>query len=100
MRTKDRGAPAASATLSVRVVPRSSKNAVAGIDGGIVRIRLTAPPVDGKANEALVEFLSDALDLPKRSIDIVSGETGRTKIVRVDGIETDVAIARLAALLI
>lgn len=98
MRPKAVGAPSPVATISVRVVPRSSKSAVAGIDGGVVRIRLTAPPVDGKANEALVEFLSDALDRPKRSIGIVSGETGRTKIVRVDGISTDVAMTRLAAL--
>ena len=52
---------------------------------GTLKIRLTAPPVDGAANEALIEFLSDAFSVPKSHIEILSGHTARQKIVRIDG---------------
>jgi uncharacterized protein (TIGR00251 family) len=84
-----------SATLSVRVVPRSSKEGVAGFEGGVLRIRLNAPPVEGKANEALVRFLSKALGVSKGSISLVAGEKGRNKIVRVDGITREALLAAL-----
>lgn len=84
-----------SATVSVRVVPRSSKEGVAGFEGGIVRIRLNAPPVEGKANEALVRFLSKAVGVPKSRITLVTGERGRSKIVRVDGITREALMAAL-----
>lgn len=77
---------AVSATFAVRVVPRSSKEEVAGFSGGVVRIRLTAPPVENRANEALVRFLSRMLDVPRRQVEIVSGGVGRQKIVRVGGV--------------
>jgi len=84
-----------SATVSVRVVPRSSKEGVAGFEGGVVRIRLNAPPVEGKANEALVRFLSKAVGVPKSRITLVTGERGRSKIVRVDGITREALLAAL-----
>jgi uncharacterized protein (TIGR00251 family) len=74
------------ATLSVRVAPRSPRDAVAGFHEGVVRIRLCAPPVEGRANEALIRFLARALGIPQRRVSIVSGESGRNKIVRVAGI--------------
>ena len=74
------------ATLSVRVVPRSAKEGVAGYEGGVVRIRLNAPPVEGQANESLVRFLARTLGVPKSRITLVSGGKGRSKIVRVDGV--------------
>ena len=74
------------ATLSVRVLPRSSKEEVAGFAEGAVRIRLTAPPVENRANEALVKFLSRILDVPRRQVELVAGGTGRNKIVRIIGI--------------
>jgi uncharacterized protein (TIGR00251 family) len=83
------------ATVSVRVVPRSSKEGVAGFEGGVVRIRLNAPPVEGKANEALVRFLSKAVGVPKSRITLVTGERGRRKIVRVDGITREALLAAL-----
>ncbi len=83
------------ATVSVRVVPRSSKEGVAGFEGGVVRIRLNAPPVEGKANEALVRFLSKALGVPKSRIALVVGERGRNKVVRVDGITREALLAAL-----
>lgn len=84
-----------SATVSVRVVPRSSKEGVAGCEGGIVRIRLHAPPVEGKANEALVRFLAKALGVPKGRITLVAGERGRSKIVRVAGLTREALMAAL-----
>jgi uncharacterized protein (TIGR00251 family) len=63
--------------------------------GGAVLIRLAAPPVEGAANDALIEFLSDVLDLPRRSVRIVSGETSRDKRVAIAGVERDAALARL-----
>ncbi|MBP2677704.1 MAG: hypothetical protein H6R41_745 [Deltaproteobacteria bacterium] len=84
-----------SATVSVRVVPRSSKEGVAGCEGGVVRIRLNAPPVEGKANEALVRFLAKAVGVPKGSITLVAGERGRSKIVRVAGLTREALMAAL-----
>ena len=81
--------------FNVRVQPRSSRNAVEGTHGDALRVRLTAPPVDGAANEALLAMLAEALGVPKRAVRIVGGETGRTKIVEVDGIDTG-ALTRLA----
>ena len=84
-----------SATVSVRVVPRSSKEGVAGFEGGVLRIRLNAPPVEGKANEALVRFLAKAVGVPRSRITLVKGEKGRNKIVRVDGITREALLAGL-----
>lgn len=84
-----------SATVSVRVVPRSSKEGVAGCEGGVVRIRLNAPPVEGQANEALVRFLAKALGVPKNRITLVAGERGRSKIVRVAGLTREALMAAL-----
>jgi hypothetical protein len=81
--------------VSVRVVPRSSKEGVAGFEEGVLRIRLNAPPVEGKANEALVRFLAKALGVPKSRISLVAGEKGRNKIVRIDGITLDALHAAL-----
>ena len=85
------------AVLDIRVIPRSPRNRVDGRRGDAVLIRLNAPPVDNAANEALIAFLSDVLDVPKRSISIVSGATSRDKRVRVDGIDLETASARLLA---
>jgi hypothetical protein len=81
--------------FSVRVVPRASRNKIAGIQDGAVRIRLTAPPVEGAANEALTDFLSSVLRVPKRDIEIVSGQTARNKVVSVSGLSAEEVEARL-----
>ena len=72
--------------FGVRVQPRASKTEVAGIHGEALKIRLAAPPVDGAANEALVEFLSDIFAVARRRVRIVAGETSRSKIVEIEGI--------------
>ncbi len=74
------------AAFAVRVVPRASKNEVSGRHGDAVKIRLTAPPVEGAANEALIEFLAGVLDVRKNQIEILSGHTSRDKIVCVIGL--------------
>lgn len=69
--------------LNVRVIPRASKDAVQGIMGNALKIRIQAPPVDGKANAHLVKFLSKHWKIPHASIEILSGETGRSKRLRI-----------------
>ncbi len=81
--------PTLSATFSIKIQPRASKNEIIQMEGGGIKIRLTAPPVDGAANEALVKFLSDRLDIPKSQIEIVSGHTSKNKIVRIEGISQE-----------
>lgn len=71
------------ATFPVRVVPRASRNEIAGMQGEMLRVRLTAPPVEGAANKALVKLLAEVLKVPERDIEIVSGHTGRQKVVHV-----------------
>ncbi len=69
--------------LSIRVQPNASVSEVAGEYGDQLRVRLAAPPVDGRANEALVTFLARALDVPKASVSVVRGQSGRSKAVKV-----------------
>jgi uncharacterized protein (TIGR00251 family) len=89
--------PSPSATLSVRVTPRSGKEGIAGCEEGVVRVRLNAPPVEGKANEALARFLAKALGVPRGRVILVAGERGRNKIVRVEGMTTEAALALLTS---
>jgi len=84
-----------SVVLEVKVQPRSSRDAILGVTGGVLRIALVAPPVDGAANDALVAFLAERLGVPKRAIEIVRGETARRKTVRIEGV-TDAAVAALS----
>jgi uncharacterized protein (TIGR00251 family) len=75
--------------FSVRLQPRASKNQIAGLQGVSLKVRVTAPPVDGLANEALIDSLSAALKSPRRNVCIVSGFTSRTKVVEVREIDLD-----------
>jgi len=87
-RPKDKDSPT-SVTLSVRIQPRASKNEAVRLENGSLKIRLTAPPVDGAANEALVKFLAHAFSIAKSQVEIVSGHTSRDKIVRINGVSSD-----------
>lgn len=73
--------------LQVRVQPGASKNEVVGFEGDVLRIKLTAPPVEGKANKALIAFLAEALRINKSGIDIVSGQSARFKLLEIRGLE-------------
>ena len=73
--------------LHLQVQPRASRTEVVGPHGGALKIRLAAPPVDGEANDELVRFLAKVLGVPRSAVEIVSGETGRRKRVRVAGVD-------------
>lgn len=72
-------------TLKVRVTPRASRNEIEGWDGETLRIRVTAPPAEGQANEACRELLAKALGVPKSRIALVQGAHHREKVFRVEG---------------
>jgi uncharacterized protein len=74
------------ATFAVRVAPRASRNAVEGEHDGALKVRLTAPPLDGRANDALRRVLAERLNVPISAVRIVSGEKSRTKRVVVAGV--------------
>jgi uncharacterized protein len=71
--------------LDVRVSPRAGRDALAGVSAGVLRVRLAAPPIEGRANEALCRFLARTLNLPVSAVRIVSGERSRSKRVAIRG---------------
>ena len=83
------------ATLSVRVQPRASSNEAAGWVGESLKIKLTAPPVEGEANHACLAFLAKLLDLSPSCLAIIQGAHSRTKLIRIAGLTQDEVHARL-----
>ncbi len=73
------------ATFAVRVHPRAKKNAITGEMGDALKVSLTTPPVEGRANEACIEFFSKLLNVPRSSVTIAAGESSRNKVIRVAG---------------
>ena len=73
-------------TIEVRVIPRAKRTQVGGERDGRLLVRVASPPVDGRANAAAVAALAKALDVPKRNVTVVGGETSRDKLVRVTGL--------------
>ncbi len=86
-------------SFAVRVHPRARKNAVTGIVGDALKLALTAPPVEGRANQAVIEFFAELFAIPRSSVTIASGETSRNKIVRISGLSRAAVGQRLAAAL-
>ena len=86
-------------TFAVKVQPRARKNEITGIVGDALKLALTAPPVEGKANQAVIEFFADLFDIPRTSVTIASGETSRNKVIRVSGISAMQVRQRLSATL-
>jgi uncharacterized protein (TIGR00251 family) len=76
-------------TLSVRVIPRAKRNAVTKIKDGSIKVYVTAPPEDGRANEAVVEAIAEWLGVKRRQIQIVTGTTSRHKVVRLTGVSQE-----------
>jgi len=72
-------------TVSVRVHPGARKNGVSGVHAGAVKISLTTPPVDGRANEALIAFVAELLRLPRGRVNLVSGAISRSKVLSITG---------------
>ena len=81
--------------IQVRVLPRSSRNEVIGGENGVFKVKLAAPPVDGKANKALKEFLAKRLGVSRRNVEIISGERSRLKSIRIHGLSQEDVRGRL-----
>jgi hypothetical protein len=76
-------------TFAVKVHPRAKKNAITGEVGDALKLAVTAPPVDGKASEACIEFFAKLLKVPRSSVTIAAGQTSRNKVIRVAGLTAD-----------
>lgn len=74
------------ATFHVRVHPRAKKNAITGEVGEALKLALTSPPVDGRANEACIAFFAELLNVPRSSVTIAAGQTSRNKLIRIAGV--------------
>lgn len=83
-------------TFSIRVQPRATKDEIAGEMGGALKVRLRAPAVEDRANEALVEFLAQLLKRPRSAVRILSGERSRTKRIEIHGVTQQQILALLA----
>ena len=79
----------------VRLTPRASRDQIDGWDGDLLRVRVAAPPVEGRANDALLRLLAKALDLPPSRLRLVKGRTSREKVIAVEGVSEEDARARL-----
>jgi uncharacterized protein (TIGR00251 family) len=85
------------ATFSVKVHPRAKRNAIAGEIGESLKVALTAPPVEGKANDGCIAFLAEFFGVSRSAVTILAGESNRQKVVRVAGLTADVVRQRLIA---
>ena len=81
--------------ILIRVQPRASRDEIVAYEGGVLRVRLTAPPVDDRANAALVRFLAGRLDVPLSAVALVAGARSRLKRVAIDGLSLEEAVGRL-----
>ena len=84
------------AVLTIRVIPRARRSGIDGLRGDAILVRLQSAPVDGAANAELIDLIAAALDVPKRSVTIVSGEKSRLKRLQVTGLDERTVHARLA----
>ena len=81
--------------LRVRVTARASRDELAGLRDGVLHARVSAPPVEGKANQAVCKLIARALGVGKTSVSVVKGERSRDKVVRIDGVEPEAALDKL-----
>jgi uncharacterized protein (TIGR00251 family) len=86
-----------SVSFAVKVQPRAKRNAITGTLGDALKLSLTAPPVEGRANHAVIEFFADFFEIPRTSVSIASGETSRNKLIRIAGVSAQMVRERLAA---
>lgn len=84
------------ATFSIRVHPRARKNAITGEAGDAMKLALTAPPIDGRANEACIAFFAELLNVPHSSVTIAAGQTSRNKVIRIAGMTAAEVEAKLS----
>ena len=85
----------AGVTFAVKVHPRARKNAITGELGDALKLSLTAPPIEGRANQACIEFFANLLEVPRSSVTIASGHTSRRKVIRVAGLSSQELRQRL-----
>jgi uncharacterized protein (TIGR00251 family) len=83
-------------TIELRVKPRAKQDRIAVVDADHLDVWVSAPPIDGRANHQVIEVLSEALDIPKRSIEIIRGQSGKNKVVRVEGLTKEEIIKRVS----
>ncbi len=83
-------------TFAVKLHPRAKKNTITGELGDALKVSLTTPPVDGRANEACIEFFAKLLNVPRSSVTIASGQTSRNKVIRVVGLSAEELRKRIA----
>ncbi|MDQ7990634.1 MAG: DUF167 domain-containing protein [Candidatus Dactylopiibacterium sp.] len=88
--------PDGALTLALHVQPGARRTEVAGLHAGAIKIRLAAPPVEGKANACLLAFVGDCLGVPRRAVSLLAGASARQKVVRVEGAD-EMALARFVA---
>ncbi|MEA3208785.1 MAG: uncharacterized protein QOE70_1842 [Chthoniobacter sp.] len=84
-------------TLRLRVVPNAKRSEVVGRHGDAIKVKIQAPAMDGKANEALLDFLAGKLALPRRALALATGEKSRDKAIAIDGLDLEEACRRLLA---
>jgi hypothetical protein len=89
----------AGATFQVKVHPRARKNGITGVVGDALKLALTAPPVEGRANEACIAFLAKLLNVPRSSVTIAAGESSRQKLIRIAGVRAAQVEDKLRAVL-
>jgi len=85
-------------SIAVKVQPRSSKNAIGAATGDELKIKVTAPPVDSAANEAVLRLLSDVLECPRSTVQLLRGNTSRRKVIFIHGMDPAVALAKLQSI--
>jgi len=83
-------------TIAIRVHPRAKKDAITGEVGDALKVSLTAPPVEGKANEACIDFFARLLKVPRSSVSIAAGQSSRNKVIRVEGLTAEDVQRRLS----
>jgi uncharacterized protein len=82
-------------SFQVKVQPRARKNGITGAIGDALKLSLTAPPIEGKANQAVIEFFADLFEISRSSVTIASGESARLKVIRISGMDKEAVQQRL-----
>jgi uncharacterized protein len=85
----------ATCTLAIKAIPNAPRSEVMGWLGEALKVKVHAPPLEGRANEVLCEFLADELELPRRAVTVLRGDTSRQKVIRIDGLDLATVKARL-----
>lgn len=84
----------ASCTLAIKAIPNAPRNEIAGWLGEALKVKVHAPPVEGKANEVLCDFLAETLKVPRRAVTVLRGDTSRQKVIQIEGLTRAETIAK------